>query len=217
MSGLWDTVKQQTFRTKLRGDLVLMEREANVRKKKLGVDLYDLLTKDKQNMLSMAAGTIFEGQQMELKDPFDRSRNDVDAIQARKDVKQRELDVLEVKGAHTMPDVTVNDKLKKARKAVTNAGVATKLRAEMTLMDREMKIRKEEFGVEVFDLLQASEDSKKKTGIKATVSGAISKISDQEKAIQACIDQAKQDVLSIGRRQNFAQSEIRAIDMESES
>ena len=80
-----------------------------------------------------------------------------------------------------------------------------------------VKIRKEEFGVEVFGLLQESEEKKKKSGIAAVVSGAMSKISDQEKAIQACIDRAKQDVLAIGRRQNFAETEIRSIDQQLES
>lgn len=189
----------------------MLERESNARKKKFGVDLYDCLTTDKNKLLSVAAGTIFQTKQAELKQPFDTARDDMSSIQIKKDIKQKDLDVLEVKGAHTMPDTTAGEKVKKAGAAVSNAATATKIKAEMALLDREMKIRKEQFGMEVFELTQAS-DADEKKGVKGAVAGVISSVSQQEKDIQACIDEAKADIALIEGKITSKQREIGMLD-----
>jgi hypothetical protein len=204
---VWDKMKKTGQKTKLRGDIALIEREANGRKKRFGVDLYDSLTNDKNKLLGITAGTIFKGQQEELKEPFDRARDDIVGVQARKDIKQKDLDVLEVKGAHTLPDTTIGQKFTKAGRSVSNAGTGSKLRAEMAMLDREMKIRKEQFGVEVFDLSKASEGKESK-GIKGAVANALSGLTQQEKDIQAIVDVAKKEIGEMEGRINSKQTEI---------
>jgi len=216
MAAIWGKVKKGALRTKLQAEVAFLQRETNGRKKAFGVELYNLLTNDKNKLLGVTAGTILKGHQAEIKDPFERARDDIMGIQARKDVKQKDLDVMEVKGAHTMPDSTVNEKVSKAGKTITNAGAGAKLKAEMALLDREMKIRKEQFGMEVFDLVSASDESKQ-SGIKGAVSGALSNLSQQEKDIQACIDRAKMDVASIEGRKKSKETEVGLINDELQS
>jgi hypothetical protein len=212
----WEKVKKSGQKTKLRGEIHLAERESRARKKKFGVELYDLLSNDKQKLLGVSAGTLFKGtQDDELKFAFERARDEIARMQLRKDEKQKDLDVLEVKGSHTMPDHTIGQKMSKAGKAVTDAGVSAKLQTQMTLIDREMKIRKEQFGLEVFDVAKAS-DEKKEKGLKGSVSSAISNMSDHSKGIQAVIDLAKRDVAAIERTKQSKEREIGAIDEEME-
>lgn len=195
--GLWDNVKNAAEKTKLRGDIALSQRNITARKKKFGVEFFDILTSDKQNVLGMSAGTlsVFKkgGQNDELREAFEQARDDIRAKQANKDQLQNKLDIMEVKGVHTMPDVTMGQKLSKTGKMFSNAGTGTKLRAQMTLLDREMKIRKEGFGLEVFDLAKSTEDKEKK-GLKGTISKAMTGLSEQEKEIQKTVDSAKKDV-----------------------
>lgn len=204
-------MKNQGSKAKLQGNVSLLQRESTTRKKKFGVDLYDCLTTDKNKLLSVAAGTIFQSKQAELKQPFDAARDDMSGIQTKRDIKQKDLDVLEVKGAHTLPDTTAGEKVKKAAAAVSNAATAAKIKTEMALLDREMKIRKEQFGLEVFELTKAS-DAEEKKGIKAAVSGVMSGMSQQEKDIQACIDEAKADVALIEGKITSKEREIGMLD-----
>jgi hypothetical protein len=214
MSGWWDKVKKSGQKTKLRADIALAEREAKVRQKKFGVDLYDVLSNDKQKLLGVAAGTLFKGKQDELKAAFERARDDIAGKLARKEELQRKRDVLEVKGAHTMPDTTMGEKVIKASKAVADAGTDTKLQAQQALIDREIKIRKEEFGLEVFHAVKPSEQ--KDRGIKGALSNAISSLSENEKDIQSVIDLAKKDVDAIDRKIQSLNRQMYMVDPESQ-
>ena len=104
--------------------------------------------------------------------------------------------------------------MSKAGKAMADAGSDTKLRAQQALIDREIKIRKENFGLEIFDACQPSEN--KDRGIKGAVSSAISNLSEQERDIQAVIDQAKKDVEGIGKRTDSLNRQMHMIDPEVE-
>ena len=216
--GLWGNVKNAAERTKLKGDIVLAQRGIVARKKKFGVEFFDILTSDKQNLLGVSAGTlsVFKkgGQNDELREAFEQTRDDIRGKQANKDQLQNKLDIMEVKGTHTMPDVTMGQKLSKTGKMFSNAGTGTKLRAQMTLLDREMKIRKEEFGLEVFELAKSTEDKEKK-GIKGAISKAMTGLSEQEKEIQKIVDTAKKDVETLEGRVTSLERQITFLESES--
>mmetsp|Transcript_4626 Transcript_4626/g.11881 ORF Transcript_4626/g.11881 Transcript_4626/m.11881 type:complete len:224 (-) Transcript_4626:188-859(-) len=217
--GIWGSVKNAAEKTKVRGDIALTQRGVISRKKKFGEELYDCLTNDKQKLLGVSAGTltVFKkgSQNDELKGAFERSRDDIRGKQARKDELQNRLDVMEVKGSHTMPDATIGQKMSKTGKMFSNAGIGTKIRAQMTMIDREIKSRKGEFGLEVFDLAKTSEDKQKK-GLKGKLSTAISSLSDHEKEIQKIVDAAKNDVEEIEERVKGLERKISILDSETE-
>lgn len=89
--------------------------------KDFGIALYDQISKDKTKVLGISAGTIFKGDRAFIKEVYERARDDVNFQQVQKDIHQKDLDVLEVKGAHTLPDQTVGQKFNKAGAAVSNA------------------------------------------------------------------------------------------------
>lgn len=217
--GLWGNVKNTAERTKLRGDVALAQRGIAARKKKFGEEFYDVLTNDKQKVVlgvSTANLSIFKkgAQNEELREAFERAREDMRVKQARKEELQNRLDIMEVKGTHTMPDGTIGQKLSKTGKMFSNAGTGTKIRAQMALIDREMKIRKEEFGVEVYELAKPTEDKQKK-GLKGAISKAMTGLSDHDKDIQRVIDAAIKDVEAIEGRVTSLERQITFLESES--
>lgn len=72
----------------------------------------------------------------------------------------------------------------------------------MLLIDRDIKIRKELFGLELFDLLSDSEENEEggKKGIKKRISQSLAGVTQQEKDIQSTIDQFKKDISAIQER-----------------
>ena len=216
--GLWGNVKNVAEKTKLRGDVALAQRGIMARKKKFGEEFFDVLTNDKQKLLGVSAGTlsVFKKgtQNDELRAAFERVRDDIRGKQARKEKLQNRLDVMEVKGSHTMPDGTMGQKLSKTGRMFSNAGTGTKIRAQMALIDREMKIRKEEFGLEVFDMAKTTEDKQKK-GLKGTISKAMTGLSEQDKDMQKIVDTAKKDVEAIEGRVTSLERQITFLESES--
>lgn len=212
----FDKAKKQAQKTKIRGDIILLERQANTKKKAFGIQFYDLITNDKNKLLGVSAGTIFKGHREELKEPFERARDDIAGKQAQKDIHQKDMDVMEVKGAHTLPDATVGEKVNKAGAAMSNAATATKLSGKMALLDREMKIRKEQFGVEVFEYFSAPADGEKKGGMKKRISEKLSGVTQHEKDIQACIDAAKADVAETEDKITSKKREMSFVDDETQ-
>jgi hypothetical protein len=217
--GVWGSVKNAAEKTKVRGDMALAQRGITVRKKKFGEEFYNVLTNDKQKLLGVSAGTlsVFKtgGQNDELRIAFERARDDIRGKQARKEELQNRLDIMEVKGTHTMPDVTIGQKMSKTGKMFSNAGKGTKIRAQMALIDREIKIRKEEFGLEVYVLAKTTEDKDKK-GLKGALSKAMTGLSDQEKEIQKVVDTAKKDVEAIEGKLKSLERKISFLDSETE-
>jgi hypothetical protein len=213
---LWDKVKKSGQKTKLKGEILLLEREANARKKLFGIEFFDLVTNDKNKLLGISAGTIFKGQREELKEPVERARDDIAGMQAQKDIHQKDLDVLEVKGAHTLPDQTVGEKVNKAGAVMSNAATATKLAGKKALIDREIKVRKEEFGLEVFEHFLKEEEKKeeRKGGIKKKIAATMSSLSQQEKDIKACHEIAQMEVAAIQEKINSKKKQMGFLDSE---
>jgi len=217
--GWWGSVKNSAEKTKLRGDIVLTQRGITARKKKFGEEFYDVLTNDKQRLLGVSTGTLSvfkKGPQCDdLRTAFEEATYEVCGMQAREDELQKNLDVMEVKGSHTMPDETIGQKMSKTGKILSDAGTGTKIHAQMKMVYREIKIRKENFGLEVYDYAQQSDDKEKK-GLKGKISKALTNFSEQEKEIQDIIDVAKKDVEVIEVRVKSLERQIAFLDSEME-
>ena len=221
--GWWGSVKNAAEKTKLRGDIALTQRGITARKKKFGEDFFDVLTNDTQKSfggIGGTVGTLAVFKKSEHDDPmkiaFETCRDDIRGMQVRKEEHHKQLDVMEVKGCHTMPDETMGQNIRKTGRMFSDAGVGAKIRAQMAFIDREMKIRKENFGVEVYDFTKASDDKEKKGGLKGTISKALSGLSEQEKEIQKTIDAAKNDVEGIEGRVISMERQIAFLDSEIE-
>jgi len=215
--GWWGSLKNSAEKTKLRGDIVLTQRGITARKKKFGEEFYDVLTNDKQRLVSAGTLSVFKKgpQNDNLRTAFEKATCEVRGMLAREDELQKNLDVMEVKGSHTMPDETIGQKMSKTGKMLSDAGAGSKIRAQMQMVYREIKIRKENFGLEVYDYTEKSDDKEKK-GLKGKISKALTSFSEQEKEIQDVIDVAKKDVEVIEIRVKSLERQIAFLDSEME-
>jgi len=205
MSGLWDKVKNATNRTKLQGEVLLHEREIKARQQRFGVELFDLLSSEKGAFVIKTPG-IFQANQEQVKGPFERCRNDVDAFQMEKNAHQEQIDFFQSSKERAAPAYSARDKVAKASEWVSNTGNEGKLHAHVVLLDRKIKQRKQEFGVEVYDLLEYK--PAESGGVKGAVSNTFSKFNQKEKEIEQCVEQVKKDVAFIQRRIQFKQEQI---------
>lgn len=224
--------KQQTMsawaqRTKLRGEIVLLEREQQARKKQFGVDLWDVIdsveTRRQHDILPTPF--LFKGIEEKIKKPLEDCSRDTAAIYSSISEKETDLEVVQARRARTA-DSGVGS-------WISNGSQETKLQAELALLKRNAKIRKEEFGVEIWESVSedksitatVARETKDKGGALGKVGGAIGgigktvasgvtsglgKLSDNERAIQACVKQAKDDMeylqRSIERKRTMIES-----------
>lgn len=205
MSGLWDKAKNAGTRTKLQGEILLHEREIKARQQRFGVELFDLLESEKGAFVVKTPG-IFHANQEQVKGPYERCKNDVDSYQNDKDSHKQQIDMIQVSRDRSAPAYTARDKVNKAGEWMSNAGSEGKLQAQIALLDRKINSRKQEFGLEVYGLLEYKPADK--GGVKGAVSNQLSKFSQKEKQIEECVEEVKKDVAFIQRRIQFKQDQI---------
>jgi len=184
MSGLWAKlqnagrfVASAGQKTKLKTEIALLDQNMKGRKQTFGVDVYDLMEQKK----TFGGKSETEPKVVEV---FESGEKDIAMIVEKKDAKQAEIDGL---GAQEgLPAETMGEKAKKAGNQARDAAVKTKIQAEMALLDREIKTRKQVFGVELFDaVMQLSGFEPTDTEVKAILDSAKQDVGEQ---------QAKKDV-----------------------
>ena len=205
MSSLWDRAKNAATRTKLQGEIMLHEREIKARQQRFGVVLFDLLSSEKGAFVIKTPG-IFHANQEQVKGPFERCRNDVDALEMEKNEHQQQLEFYQASKERAAPAYSARDKAAKAGDWVSNTASEGKLQAQIALLDRKIKQRKQEFGVEVYDMLEYKPPES--GGVKGAVSSTFSKFNQKEKEIEQCVEEVKKDVAFIQRRIQFKQEQI---------
>ena len=165
--GFMDNVKKAAAKTKLQGEVLLIDREIASTKQKHGVLIYDALFQ-RHHAEGEKTPLPVEG----LEAAFVAAMEDMADLQSKKLEKDHAIDALEEKqhaatkaAAETdqaegapattaTSHATAGERAKKAGKTIQNAGASTKLKAEMAYYSREMRVRKEIFGVQVFDDLE---------------------------------------------------------------
>ena len=184
MNNIWGKVKNAGKfvqaagqKTKLKAEIALLDQNMKGRKQQFGVEMYDLMEQKK----TFGGKTETEPKVVEV---FEGCEKDIGMIIEKKDAKQAEIDGLGQTAG--LPAETVGEKAKKAGNQAKDAAIKTKVQAEMALLDREIKSRKQVFGIELFDaIMQLSAYDPTDTEIKAILDSAKQDIGEQ---------QAKKDV-----------------------
>eukprot|EP00529_Nitzschia_sp_RCC80_P033143 CAMPEP_0113487798 /NCGR_PEP_ID=MMETSP0014_2-20120614/25690_1 /TAXON_ID=2857 /ORGANISM="Nitzschia sp." /LENGTH=130 /DNA_ID=CAMNT_0000381497 /DNA_START=91 /DNA_END=483 /DNA_ORIENTATION=- /assembly_acc=CAM_ASM_000159 len=92
------------------------------------------------------------------------------------------------------------DKMKKASKSVVDAGAKQMLKTDMLFLDREIKTRKQAFGIEIYDLMEELE----------TASGMSNE--DKEAKIRASFDAARKDIAVIAAKKECKKEEVAVLE-----
>jgi hypothetical protein len=232
----WITsAKKAATRAKINGEILLLDRDIVARKKAFGVELYDLIagkeSKEKNSILRTPA--LFKPVESEIKEPLESCRAEVEEKLSDKHTKENEILLLEVRMENAMPAYTASETITKAGKWVSNSGAEAKLQCEIMMLDREIKLRKEQFGLEVWDavfenlsMTKMLARETKKGGIKAvtgtiggigksvksSISSNLGKLSKDEQAIEECLEKAKKDVMYIEGKKKQKEREIASLD-----
>ena len=230
MAGFFGKMKNTGIKAKLQGECTLLDREMKARKFKFGIELYDLLRDQEKasggsmmNVMGVAnknkatpAATpgSFKAR---IKDAWEVVRTDVIQLEQKQEAMRVEKTHEEVRRERGAPAVSAKEKVAAAGGFVKSTGKETKLLAQIALVDRDIKKRKEQFGVDVYD--QAVQVIGKgntgfKSGVKNVVRGGLMKVSEHEQKIQHCVETAARDVGTIERSRQTRLREIDALDEE---
>lgn len=232
----WITsAKKAATKAKINGEISLLDREIVARKKAFGIELYDLIAgkESKERNAILHTPALFKPVESEIKEPLESCRAEVEEKLADKHAKENELLLLEVRIENEMPAYSASETVTKAGKWVSNSGAQAKLQYEIMMLDREIKLRKEQFGLEVWDTVfehvsmtkMVARESKKGgikavTGtlggigksVKSSISSNLGKLSKDEQAIEECLEKAKKDVMYIEGNKKRKEREIASLD-----
>jgi len=96
------------------------------------------------------------------------------------------------------------DKVKKLSKSMVDSGAKTMLKTDVVFLEREIKMRKQQFGVEIYDLMESLEDDSELS------------VEEKEGRIRLSFDRARKDIAVIQAKIDCKQDEMNAIDAGSD-
>lgn len=97
------------------------------------------------------------------------------------------------------------DKMKKAGKAVVDSGAKTMLRTDIAFLERQINQRKQKFGVEVYELMEALESD---VGMPTE---------EKESKIRLAFDSARKDIAVISAKIEVKKEEMAVLENESDA
>ena len=182
--GLLDSIGNTARKAQLGAEIKLIERERNQRIKALGVELYDLIRNSQD-------ATIPHVLQTSIQAPLEACTTDV---------RKMKTEVVEQKNDKELIEVRPDKDKGPLERRVGDRATITKINTRIAYLEREMRLRKEKFGLQVWDTV--SEPAWLQS------SGSFS---SPELAIQQCVDQAKDDIQQIDKRIQTKLDQIAAL------
>jgi regulatory protein YycH of two-component signal transduction system YycFG len=198
--GFFDNVKKAGTKTKLQGEIALLDREIAAVKREFGVTLFDACA---AGMTGSHTPALFNSNP-EVQTSFEKYCNEVLTIQTSKDAKVKEIDHVEAKSDTRLPATSTQERFGNFSKLVGESTHATKLKAETALMDRNMKSKKEAFGTAVFDKVVLEAETL--TGLKAVMSAS------SDKEIAKAIEAIKAKISPIINKKDMKNREIQNLE-----
>lgn len=212
MAAIWDNLKNNTIKTKIRGEIALLEREMKSRQRKFGVELYDLLVDEKKSPLSELIKTpeLFSAVEKQIKEPFESCKADIHMMEAERAAHKDEVQRSQANKDRAMPASTAGQMFSNAGSWMKGTASEVNHQTQIALIDTKVKSRKESFGIEAFAVIDKT-PAEEKESLQAKLSHVISKLSEHEKKVSDCIEQAKKDVGIIQKKIQAKESEIASL------
>lgn len=232
--GFFDAIGDTAKRAKLTGEIALLDREMTTRKKSFGVELYDIISKQqkinmKNDMFLLEAPPIFKTVENEIQEPLDKYSKEIRVMELELKTIEDQIELQEAKkirDAHSTTSSGVGQSMKtKAKDA--------ELYVKIKYLKREMLLRKEQFGLEVWDAAAGPSwlheavinETKDKSGlgmvtgtvgglvkgVKGTVTKTLGAMSSDEREIATCVNKAKDDIKKIDDQKRQKEKEVAMI------
>jgi len=182
-------VKAASLKTKAKGEIAFLDNNMKGRKQQFGIEMYDLMQQKK----------TFGGKgesDPKVVEVFEQAEKDIAMIIEKKDAKQGEIDALGAADKE-LPAESVSERAKKAGNQARDAAIKAKLQGEMALLDREIKIRKQHFGIQLFDAIMQMD-----------------KYEPVDSEVKSILDSAKQDIGEQQAKKDVKLEEINVLEAE---
>jgi len=205
MSFLWEGMKQAGQaaaksaavagqKTKLRGEILLVDREIKTRKQSFGVELYDYIAPLAARPDFFAANDKMTNT---IRGPFLVAQREIASLANKRQTLKEQLAQAEVarRAAFPTPASNFGEKVLNTGKAAGFASNEAKIKTEIGMVETQVKGHKQDFGVAIFDLFVQLEDSE----------GWLPSVRD----IRTMYDKARQEVDALRRKIASKEQELK--------
>jgi hypothetical protein len=154
-----DATKVAARKTKLHGDMMMIDRSIQNRKKAFGVSMYDHVSPLSQSADFYAATDDLTSM---LRPALINAQKEIQALASKRVQLKESLATAEAKRAGAFPTKaeTVGQKFMNFGKASVMQGGETKIKTELAMVDRQIKGYKQSFGLELYATLSEAEDTR---------------------------------------------------------
>jgi hypothetical protein len=200
----WDSIKgkaQQvgnaagiaSQKTKLRTEILLIDRELKARKQNFGIQLYDYVIPLAKTPSFFASDDTLTAT---LRPPLITAQREIAALEIRVDRQKEQMKQAEEKrkGAFPVPATNWQEKLTNAGKSTAMAGSEAKLSTELSMLEVQLKAFKQQFGLDLYPTLENLEDTQ---GWLPT-----------DREIRSMYDACRKDCEAINLKKIFKQEEL---------
>lgn len=233
--GFLDGISSTARKAQLHAEISLVDRELASRKRAFGVELYDKIASQNKRAsgLEAASAVLFQAIENSIREPLTACSDDVRRLELEYDEKKREKELIEIRQEKAA--LGENPASNTISRRIANQANLAQLAVQTTLLEREMKQRKEQFGLEIWDIVSSpqwlhetvSKETKNSTGAVGTVTGAVGglvkgtkgtiaktlgKMSGKEREIEDCVNKAKEDVRFLEMKRSNKVTEIDLIN-----
>lgn len=202
MQGVFDNVRKTAVKTKIRGEIALLDRQIHQMQCKFGVEYYDAVYSFGQQHRRYPVPS-------KITDAFDQCRDDIQLKLNDKNAKELEVEHVVVKKERSaaLPDQNASQ-LSRTKQYIGDSATEGSLYVQIKLLEREIKIRKEQFGTTVFDdVLQNATQKSKVKGALQTMVGA-----GDEKKIEEIVRTSAREIGILRQQREGKKRELEAVD-----
>jgi hypothetical protein len=167
---LWDSIKDKALqvgsaagvasqKTKLRTEILLVDRELKARQQAFGIQLYDYVAPLARTPNFFACDDMLTST---LRPPLLTAQREIAALEIKASRQKGLMSEAEVKrkGAFPVPASNWQEKLTNAGRSTAMAGSEAKLKTELSMLEIRIKSFKQQFGLDLYLTLEALEDSR---------------------------------------------------------
>jgi hypothetical protein len=207
MGSIWDSIKDKAVavgtaatvasqKTKLRTEILLIDRESKARQQAFGVQMYDYVSPLAKTPSFFASDDTLT---TTLRPPLITAQREIAALEIKVERQKASINEAIVKRKSAFPNPASNwqEKLTNAGKSTAMVGNETKLKTELSMFEVQVKAHKQQFGLDLYPTLEHLEDTQ---GWLPT-----------DREIRSIYDACRKDSEHIKLRKTMKQNELTAL------
>jgi hypothetical protein len=191
-----DATKLAAYKTKLKADMVMCDRDIVSCKKAFGVSMYDHISPLSQTAEFYAADDDLTEI---IRPPLIVAQKETQALAAKRVKLKESLAAAEAKraGAFPTPAETAGQKVMNFGKASAMHSNETKIKAEVSMLDTRIKGHKQDFGLRLYAVMSEAEDTRAYL--------------PSDRQVRSIYDQARQDIQKLELKKQNKSEEMKAL------